>query len=275
MYSSNPSSPMTSFLPSSQDPFNKTVDPPNDDEQQLHRLPTLSEALEEIKAIGKISGPTSISNLLLYSRAMISMLCLSYLGELELAGGGWSSLLALALPTCASVCLKWCWYELMILLCGLLVSPKATIASMGILIQTTALVYRFPSALSVRVSTRIGNELGANRPGKARISMIVSAFCGLAIAVALPIVWLCELENYPQTAGCGVLRGIARPTIEVNINLGSFYIVGMPMAILMGFVVKMGFLGLWLGLLAAQAACALMMLLVLYRTDWMVQVERA
>ncbi|KAK8684016.1 hypothetical protein V6N13_040053 [Hibiscus sabdariffa] len=257
MYSSNPSSPMTSFLPSSQDPFNKTVDPPNDDEQQLHRLPTLSEALEEIKAIGKISGPTSISNLLLYSRAMISMLCLSYLGELELA-----------------VCLKWCWYELMILLCGLLVSPKATIASMGILIQTTALVYRFPSALSVRVSTRIGNELGANRPGKARISMIVSAFCGLAI-VALPIVWLCELENYPQTAGCGVLRGIARPTIEVNINLGSFYIVGMPMAILMGFVVKMGFLGLWLGLLAAQAACALMMLLVLYRTDWMVQVERA
>ncbi|XP_022772264.1 protein DETOXIFICATION 48-like [Durio zibethinus] len=472
------------FLPLSKTPFNKTPDLPNDDEQQLHRLPTLYEALEEIKAIGKISGPTAISSLLLYSRAMISMLFLGYLGELELAGGslaigvanitgysvisglamgmepicgqaygakqwkllgltlqrtvllllsasipisfmwfnmktillwcgqdqeissvahtfilfsipdllflsllhplriylrtqsitlpvtycsaisvllhfplnfllvvhfklgvagvaiamvwtnlnlvlllssfvyfsgvhkdswvtpstdcfrGWSSLLALAVPTCASVCLEWWWYEFMILMCGLLANPKATIASMGILIQTTSLVYCFPSALSVGVSTRVGNELGADRPGKARISMIVSLFCAVAIglsamlfttlmrhqwgklftsdaeileltAVALPIVGLCELGNCPQTTGCGVLRGSARPTIGANINLGSFYLVGMPVAILMGFVIKMGFAGLWLGLLAAQASCAFLMLLVLCRTDWMVQVERA
>ncbi|XVE70284.1 hypothetical protein DITRI_Ditri10aG0060200 [Diplodiscus trichospermus] len=485
MYNPNQSSPASfSFLSSSKTPFNKTLDLPVDDERQLHGLPTLFEALEEIKAIGKISGPTAISSLLLYSRAMISMLFLGYLGELELAGGslaigvanitgysvisglamgmepicgqaygakqwkllgltlqrtvllllsasipislmwvnmkaillrcgqdqeissvahtfilfsipdlfflsllhplriylrtqsitlpvtycsaisvllhvplnfllvvhfklgvagvaiamvwtnlnlflllssfvyfsgvhkdswvipstdcvrGWSSLLALAVPTCASVCLEWWWYEFMILMCGLLVNPKATIASMGILIQTTSLVYCFPSSLSVGVSTRVGNELGANRPRKARISMIVSLFCAVAIgllamlfttlmrhqwgkfftgdaeileltAVALPIAGLCELGNCPQTTGCGVLRGSARPTIGANINLGSFYLVGMPVAILMGFVTKMGFAGLWLGLLAAQASCALLMLLVLLRTDWMVQVEKA
>ncbi|XVF36514.1 hypothetical protein REPUB_Repub19eG0064600 [Reevesia pubescens] len=484
MCNSKPSSPTTSFLPSNKTPFNKTVDLPNDCEEQLQRLPTLSEALEEIKAIGKISGPTAISSLLLYSRALISMLFLGYLGELELAGGSlaigfanitgysvisglamgmepicgqaygakqwkvlgltlqrtvllllstsipisfmwvnmkaillwcgqdqeissvahtfilfsipdlfflsllhplrvylrtqsitlpvtycsaisvvlhvplnfllvfhfklgvagvaiamiwtnlnlflllssfvyfsgvykdswvtpstdclrdWSSLLALAVPTCVSVCLEWWWYEFMILLCGLLVNPKATISSMGILIQTTSLVYCFPSALSVGVSTRVGNELGANRPGKARISMIVSLICAVAIglsamlfttlmrhqwgkfftndaeileltAVALPIAGLCELGNCPQTTGCGVLRGSARPTIGANINLGSFYLVGMPVAILMGFLFKMGFAGLWLGLLAAQASCALLMLVVLRRTDWMVQAERA
>ncbi|CAL5348952.1 unnamed protein product [Camellia sinensis] len=455
------------------------------DLDELHRWPTLSEAMEEIKAIGKISGPTTITGLLLYSRAMISMLFLGYLGELDLAGGslsigfanitgysvisglsmgmepicgqafgakqrkllgltlqrtvllllstsipisliwlnmktillwtgqdeeisskahtfivfaipdlfflsllhplriylrtqsitlpltycsvisvllhiplnfilvvyfkmgiagvalamvwtnlnlflllcsfvyfsgvydddswvspsfdclrGWSSLLKLAVPTCISVCLEWWWYEFMIMLCGLLVNPKATIASMGILIQTTSLVYVFPSSLSLGVSTRIGNELGANRPAKARISMIVSLGCaaglGLAAmvftasirhrwgrfftaddeileltAVALPIVGLCELGNCPQTTGCGVLRGSARPAIGANINLGSFYLVGMPVAILMGFVVKMGFAGLWLGLFAAQASCAVLMLFVLCKTDWKVQVERA
>ncbi|KAJ9560333.1 hypothetical protein OSB04_005493 [Centaurea solstitialis] len=57
---------------------------------QLHGWPSPSEALEEIKAIGKISGPTAITGLLLYSRAMISMLFLGYLGELELAGGSLS-----------------------------------------------------------------------------------------------------------------------------------------------------------------------------------------
>lgn len=36
-----------------------------------------------MKAIGKISGPTTITGLILYSRSMISML---FLGDLELAG---------------------------------------------------------------------------------------------------------------------------------------------------------------------------------------------
>ncbi|KAK9097060.1 hypothetical protein Sjap_022557 [Stephania japonica] len=465
---------------------NNTMDlPSHDDEQQLlHKWPTPSEALEEMIAIGKISGPTAVTGLVLYSRAMISMLFLGYLGELELAAGslsigfanitgysvlsglamgmepicgqafgakqwkvlgitlqrtvllllstslpisfmwlnmntillkcgqddeissmaqlfisfsipdlfflsllhplriylrtqgvtlpltycsaisvllhiplnfllvvhfklgiagvaiamvwtnlnlflllisfvffsgvykdswvtpsmdclrGWSSLLRLALPSCLSVCLEWWWYEFMILICGLLVNPKATIASMGILIQTTSLVYVFPTALSVGVSTRVGNELGANRPAKARIATIVSLACAVALglgatlftilmrhrwghfftddaqileltAVALPIVGLCELGNCPQTTGCGVLRGSARPATGANINLGSFYLVGMPVAIFLGFVAKMGFPGLWLGLLAAQASCALLMLYVLGTTDWAVQVERA
>ncbi|XP_057442394.1 protein DETOXIFICATION 48-like [Lotus japonicus] len=480
-------------MPSSTSPFlcptkTQLITPhPKPDDQvedELHRWPTPNEAIAEIKAIGKISGPTAITGLLLYSRAMISMIFLGYLGEMELAGGslsigfanitgysvisglamgmepicgqaygakqwkllgltlqrtvllllstsipisfmwlnmerillwtgqdqeissmaqsfilfsvpdlfllsilhplriylraqgitmpltycsaisvllhvplnfllvvhfkmgiagvaiamvltnlnlilflssfvyfsgvhrdtwvspsldcikGWSSLLALAIPTCVSVCLEWWWYEFMIMLCGLLVNPKATIASMGILIQTTSLVYVFPSSLSLGVSTRVGNELGANRPAKARISMIVSLFCAVGLGLAamvfttlmrhqwgrfftsdseileltalvLPIVGLCELGNCPQTTGCGVLRGSARPTIGANINLGSFYLVGMPVAILMGFVGKMGFAGLWLGLLAAQGSCAGLMLVVLYRTDWNVQVERA
>ncbi|PWA80802.1 Multi antimicrobial extrusion protein [Artemisia annua] len=456
----------------------------DDHHHQLHGWPTPSQALEEIKAIGKISGPTAITGLLLYSRAMISMLFLGYLGELELAGGslsigfanitgysiisglamgmepicgqaygakqmkllgltlqrtvllllstsfpisfiwlnmktillwcgqdeeisevaqtfivsaipdlfvlsllhplrvylrtqnitlpltccsavsvlihiplnyllvgyfklgisgvaiaavitnlnllfllatvvyfsgvhrdswvspsmdclrGWSSLLELAIPTCVSVCLEWWWYELMIILCGFLTNPRATLASMGILIQTTSLVYVFPSALSLGVSTRVGNELGSNHPEKARLSMIVSLFCAIAMgfmamvfatlmrdrwgriftddleileltSMALPVVGLCELGNCPQTTGCGVLRGSARPTIGANINLGSFYLVGMPVAMVLGFVVKMGFAGLWLGLLAAQGTCALLMIYVLFTTDWIVQVERA
>ncbi|KAF6142122.1 hypothetical protein GIB67_037040 [Kingdonia uniflora] len=217
---------------------------------------------------------------------------------------GWSKLLRLAIPTCISVCLEWWWYEFMIILCGLLSNPKATIASMGILIQTTSLVYVFPSSLSLGVSTRISNELGANRPAKARISMIVSLACAIALgimamlftmlmrhrwgkfftndvqileltAIALPIVGICELGNCPQTTGCGVLRGSARPTTGANINLGSFYLVGMPVAIILGFLRKMGFAGLWIGLVAAQGSCVVLMLYVLGTTNWLVEVERA
>ncbi|XP_074570137.1 protein DETOXIFICATION 48-like [Curcuma longa] len=217
---------------------------------------------------------------------------------------GWPALLRLAAPSCVSVCLEWWWYELMILLSGLFAHPRATVASMGILIQTTSLVYVFPSALSFGVSTRIGNVLGANRPAKARAAAMVGLACAFALGLAataftasmrhqwgrlftlddetlkltaltLPIAGLCELGNCPQTVGCGVLRGSARPATGANINLGSFYLVGMPVAVLLGFVGKMGLPGLWVGLLAAQASCAALMALTLARTDWVAEAERA
>ncbi|KAG2311475.1 hypothetical protein Bca52824_023032 [Brassica carinata] len=51
---------------------------------------------------------------------------------------------------------------------------------MGILIQTTSLLYIFPSSLGFAVSTRVGNELGSNRPNTARLSAIVAVtFAGV------------------------------------------------------------------------------------------------
>ncbi|XP_050226586.1 protein DETOXIFICATION 49-like [Mercurialis annua] len=217
---------------------------------------------------------------------------------------GWRILLNLAVPSCVSVCLEWWWYEIMILLCGLLINPRATVASMGILIQTTALIYIFPSSLSFSVSTRVGNELGANNPQNAKIAAIIGlcssfvlGFCALFFAfmvrnvwafmftqdseiialtsMVLPIIGLCELGNCPQTTGCGVLRGTARPKTGANVNLACFYLVGMPVAVWLSFYIGLDFKGLWFGLLAAQGSCVVTMLVVLTRTDWEVQAIRA
>ncbi|CAI9767643.1 unnamed protein product [Fraxinus pennsylvanica] len=216
----------------------------------------------------------------------------------------WKSHLNLAIPSCISVCLEWWWYEIMILLCGLLVNPNKTVSSMGILIQTTSLIYIFPSSLSFSLSTRVGNELGARQPDKAKLAAIVGlsgsfilGFSALFFTVTmrniwakmfthdqeiiamtslvLPIIGLCELGNCPQTTGCGVLRGTARPKVGANINLGCFYLVGMPVAVGLGFYGGFGFEGLWLGLLAAQAACMATMMVVLLLTDWKFEAQRA
>ncbi|KAF9622521.1 hypothetical protein IFM89_031925 [Coptis chinensis] len=216
----------------------------------------------------------------------------------------WKPILSLAIPSCISVCLEWWWYEFMILFSGLLSHATEAMAAMGILMQTTSLVYIFPSALSLAVSTRVGNELGANRPERARtsthIGLLCAVFTGLIAmvftmtlrdvwgraftgdeaiisltAMAMPVIGLCELGNCPQTTGCGVLRGSARPSLGANINLGSFYGVGLPVAIILGFVMDMGLLGLWLGLLAAQVTCATVMVFVLMETDWTHEATRS
>ncbi|XP_010444324.1 PREDICTED: protein DETOXIFICATION 50 [Camelina sativa] len=216
----------------------------------------------------------------------------------------WKKLLCLAIPSCISVCLEWWCYEIMILLCGFLIDPKASVASMGILIQITSLVYIFPNSLSLGVSTRVGNELGSNQPQRAKRAAIVGLGLSIALgftaftftvsvrntwamfftddkeimkltAMALPIVGLCELGNCPQTTGCGVLRGSARPKIGANINGVAFYAVGIPVGAVMAFWFGFGFKGLWLGMLAAQITCVIGMMAATCRTDWELEAERA
>nr|DAD29424.1 TPA_asm: hypothetical protein HUJ06_030892 [Nelumbo nucifera] len=94
-------------------------------------------------------------------------------------------------------------------------------------------------------------------------------------STVLPIIGLCELFNCPQTTGCGVLRGCARPRLGANINSAAFFLLGIPLAILLAFHLGFGFLGLWLGLLTAEACCLLSMVYFLLQTDWFQEADRA
>ncbi|KAG2299112.1 hypothetical protein Bca52824_035584 [Brassica carinata] len=213
----------------------------------------------------------------------------------------WKTLIGLAVPSCIAVCLEWWCYEIMIVLCGLLI---VDVASMGIIIQITSLVYIFPHSLGSAVSTRVGNELGSNQPQRARRATFVGL--GLSIALGLmalifnfsvrkvwatffmddeevinftmmvlPIVGLCELGNCPQTVGCGVLRGTARPRMGAKINIAAFYVVGLPVGMVLAFWFGFGFMGLWLGMLAAQISCMIGMMVATCRTNWELEAERA
>ncbi|CAI9091861.1 OLC1v1026965C1 [Oldenlandia corymbosa var. corymbosa] len=216
----------------------------------------------------------------------------------------WGSLLSLAGSSVLSVCLEWWWYEIMILLSGLLSNPQTNVAAMGILIQLTSLLYVFPSSLSSSLSTMIGHELGANQPAYARdlaiIGLTVAILWGFSAfaftilirdawgklytqdyeilrltSISIPIIGFCELGNSPQTAACGILIGSARPTVGSLINFISFYAIGLPTAILLAFKMEYGFVGLWIGLAAAQISCLCMMVSVLLSTNWTYEATRA
>ncbi|KAJ7973960.1 Protein DETOXIFICATION [Quillaja saponaria] len=218
---------------------------------------------------------------------------------------GLGQLLKLAIPSCLGICLEWWWYEIVTVMAGYLQNPTLAVAATGILIQTTSMMYTVPMALAGCVSARVGNELGAGKPYKAKLAAMVALGCAFVIgfinvtwtvilkerwaglfttdepvkalvASVMPIMGLCELGNCPQTTGCGILRGTARPVIGARINLGSFYFIGTPVAVGLAFWFEVGFSGLWFGLLAAQVACAVSILyVVLVRTDWEAEALKA
>lgn len=192
----------------------------------------------------------------------------------------------------------------MLFLCGLLNNPQITIATMGILIQTTGLLYIFPFSLSSALTTRVGHSLGAGQPARAHCTAILGLCLAFIFGIVaffftvsvrnvwpriftneiqiidmvtsvLPIVGLCEIANWPQTVSWGVLSGTARPNIGARINLCAFYGVGLPVAIFATFFYKFGMIGLWSGMLAAQISCFGMMLYTLCQTDWEQQSKRA
>ncbi|KAL2500385.1 MATE efflux family protein [Forsythia ovata] len=217
---------------------------------------------------------------------------------------GWRPLLSLAVPSVIQVCLEWWWYEIILFLSGLLNNPESCVAAMGILIQTTGTVYILPFSLSLSISQRVGHALGAGEPARAQLATIVGIFLGLCygisafgmsiafknwwgklytsdpqvlalISAALPILGLAEIGNSPQTSACGALTGSAQPKVGVRINIAAFYLIGLPSAALFAFKLKIGFQGLWLGLVAAQVSCLIMMLFTLAQTDWKHQAKRA
>ncbi|KAK7329463.1 hypothetical protein VNO77_23632 [Canavalia gladiata] len=212
-------------------------------------------------------------------------------------GKEWGMLIRFSIQSCLGVCLEWWWYEMMTILAGYLHNPRVALATAGIVIQTTSLMYTLPTALSASVSTRVGNELGAGQPGRANLSTVVAIGMALASSIlgllwttlgrerwgrvftsdsevleltmsVLPIIGVCELANCPQTTSCGILRGSARPGVGAGINFYSFYLVGAPVAIVLAFLWRLEFVGLCYGLLAAQIACVVSILVVVYNTDW-------
>ena len=212
-------------------------------------------------------------------------------------GKEWGMLIRFSIQSCLGVCLEWWWYEFMTILAGYLYNPRVALATAGIVIQTTSLMYTLPAALSASVSTRVGNELGAGQPERASLSTVVAIGMALASSIlgllwttlgrerwgrvftsdsevleltmaVLPIIGVCELANCPQTTSCGILRGSARPGVGAAINFYSFYLVGAPVAIILAFVWRLGLVGLCYGLLAAQVACVVSILVVVYNTDW-------
>ncbi|GAU36075.1 hypothetical protein TSUD_320380 [Trifolium subterraneum] len=73
---------------------------------------------------------------------------------------------------------------------GYLYNPRVALATAGIVIQTTSLMYTLPTALSASVSTRVGNELGASQPSRANLSTMV------AIGMSLQIVHKQHVVEY-------------------------------------------------------------------------------
>ncbi|KAL4376495.1 hypothetical protein GQ457_02G006350 [Hibiscus cannabinus] len=207
-------------------------------------------------------------------------------------------------PSAVMVCLEWWSFELLILLSGLLPDSMLETSVLSVCMTITALHFFVPYGISAAASTRVSNELGAGNPEAARLSVIVATVIGLIepimvaivlfswrhifgyifsneeavvdyIAQIIPLLCISVFMDSLQAVLSGVARGTGWQHIGAYVNLGAYYLVGIPVAALLCFVANLRGKGLWTGIVCGTTVQALVLALVTASTNWQKQASNA
>ncbi|XP_057868185.2 protein DETOXIFICATION 16 isoform X3 [Cryptomeria japonica] len=205
--------------------------------------------------------------------------------------------LKLAIPSSLMICLEYWSFEMLILLSGLLPNPKLETSVLSICLNTMVLAYNVPSGFAAAASTRISNELGAGRSQAARLAVYVVFFmtimeavmvgcllfsirnvCGYAysndkevidyVASMIPLLAAGSILDAIQGTLSGVARGCGWQKVGAYVNLGAYYIVAIPVAVILAFVLHVGGRGLWIGITCGLFVQTVLLFLVTLCTDW-------
>ncbi|KAJ6362207.1 hypothetical protein OIU78_002586 [Salix suchowensis] len=212
--------------------------------------------------------------------------------------------LKLAIPSAIMLSLEIWSFEMMVLLSGLLPNPKLETSVLSISLNTCALTYMIPLGISAAISTRVSNELGAGKPQAARLAVCVATFLvvteGISVASLMIFgrnVWgsfyttektvvkyvgellvfvaVSHFFDGIQSVFSGTARGCGWQKIGAAINLGAYYLLGIPCSVILAFVYHFGGEGLWTGLIVALVFQALALLVIILRTSWEKESKKA
>nr|QEY08341.1 MATE efflux family protein member 5a [Crocus sativus] len=217
---------------------------------------------------------------------------------------GISEFLRIALPSAVMICLEWWSFELLVLLSGLLPNPKLETSVLSICLTSIACLYTIPYGLGSAVSTRVSNELGAGNPQRAQVAVRVVLFVAVTEAIVVsvtlfalrrvvgyaysneeevvnyvmemvPLVCISVIMDSLQGVLSGVARGCGWQHLGAYVNLGAFYLFGIPVAVVLGFLLHIRGKGLWIGILCGATVQTTLLFIITSCTNWQQQASMA
>ncbi|XP_045680573.1 multidrug and toxin extrusion protein 2 isoform X2 [Phyllostomus hastatus] len=129
---------------------------------------------------------------------------------------------------------------------------------------------------SSRDSTKLGLFWSLGRPTdmqKPRARGVGEAIA--LVSKVLPIYIIFQLFEGICCVYSGVLRGTGRQAFGALANAIAYYIIGLPLGIVLTFLVGMGIVGLWLGMLACVLLAAAAFVTYTARINWKLAAEEA
>lgn len=170
---------------------------------------------------------------------------------------------------------------------------KTAVAAHMVALNLSSVSFMVPFGISAAAASRVGNELGAGRPwaraawtavacGASVMSLSAMLFLAIpgtlaslyspdagVIALAsslLPIAALFQLFDGTQAVAFGVLRGAGDTRMPALFNVIGYYLLGLPLGVVLAHQAGLGPRGLWLGLTVGLCTVACLLLLRLRST---------
>ncbi|KAI3919101.1 hypothetical protein MKW98_016654 [Papaver atlanticum] len=171
--------------------------------------------------------------------------------------------LRLAIPSAVMACLQIWSSQIIILLSSFLPNPK---------LETSVL----------SICTRVSNELGANHPQAARLATRIMLYMvilqGFLLGISMILmrhIWGYAFSNEQEviTYVAAMMPVLAK--IGAFVNLGAYYLVGIPSSLLFSFVLHMGGKGLLFGLICAMLVQGSIFMIMTLYTNWEQEAKRA
>ncbi|XP_022347193.1 multidrug and toxin extrusion protein 2 isoform X2 [Enhydra lutris kenyoni] len=227
----------------------------------------------------------------------------------------WGPFFSLAIPSMFMVCVEWWAYEIGSFLMGLIsmldLSGQAILYELATIVYMVSLFWGYlrhtlhiPLGLSNAVCVRVGIALGAADTAQAKRSAISGMLCtvGTSLVVAillsllknklgpiftndeevialvnkvLPVYIVFQLFEAVCCVYGGVLRGTGKQAFGAIVNAIMYYVIGLPLGIVLTFVVRMRIMGLWLGMLACGLLGTVAFVVYTTRMDWKLAAEEA
>ncbi|XP_034701399.1 protein DETOXIFICATION 40-like [Vitis riparia] len=210
----------------------------------------------------------------------------------------------LSAASAVMLCLETWYFQVLVLLAGLLENPEVALDALSICMTILGFVFVISVGFNAAASVRVGNELGAGHPKSAAFSVVVVTLVSFLISVvaAAVVLVLRHVISYAFTGGetvaqavsdlcpvlaitlmlngiqpvlSGVAVGCGWQAFVAYVNVGCYYIVGVPLGLLLGFYFKLGAKGIWLGMLGGTLLQTFILIWVTASTNWNKEVEKA
>ncbi|XP_058194079.1 protein DETOXIFICATION 29-like [Rhododendron vialii] len=191
------------------------------------------------------------------------------------------------------------WYvTVLILFAGYLKNTEVSVGASGICANIMGWTLNMAGyGLNAAVSVRVSNELGASHPRKAKFSAAVVVITSFLIGLFLGLILIVTAKQYPswfstddevieivykltpllvicivvlnvQLPLTGVAIGAGWQAYVAYVNLGCYYLIGIPLSLLMAFMFNMGVKGIWSGILVGILLQTCIIMWMICRTNW-------
>ncbi|KAM2043701.1 protein DETOXIFICATION 40-like isoform X1 [Malus sylvestris] len=211
--------------------------------------------------------------------------------------------LKLSAASAVMLCLETWYYQIIVLIAGLLEDAEIALDALSICITITGWVFMVSVGFNAAASVRVGNELGVGHPKAAAFavvmvttsSFLISVVCAIivlalrdvisyiftegetvsnAVSELSPYVAISIILNGIQPVLSGVAVGCGWQAFVAYVNVGCYYIVGIPLGCLLGFKFDYGVQGIWGGMIGGTFIQTVILIWVTFRTDWNKEVEK-